>query len=246
MSGTVRLYVEHPLGQGQTIPLERAQAHYLFGVMRLEAGAELLLFNGADGEWRAEVAQVGKRGGVLVCREQSRAQAAPPDLWLVFAPVKKAQTQFIVEKAVEMGVAHLQPVLTEFTNSERLRVDKARLHAIEAAEQCGATYVPEVAEPQKLSRLLDQWPAERRLLFCDEAQAGGSSALAGLLALRDRAAGPWAILIGPEGGFSEPERARLQGFDFTHPVALGPRILRAETAAVAALTLWQAALGDWQ
>lgn len=246
MSGTVRLYVEHPLGEGQTIPLERAQAHYLFGVMRLEAGAELLLFNGSDGEWRAEVAQAGKRGGVLLCTAQSRPQAVPPDLWLLFSPVKKARTDFIVEKAVEMGVRRLLPVQSDFTNSERLRAEKQRAHAVEAAEQCGATFVPEVADLQKLSRVLDTWPAERRLLFCDEAQAGEAAALAGLLALRDQAAGPWAILVGPEGGFSEAERARLQGFTFTHPVALGPRILRAETAAVAALTLWQATLGDWQ
>lgn len=246
MSGTVRLYVDHPLGQGQTIPLERPQAHYLFGVMRLEAGAELLLFNGRDGEWRCEVAQAGKRGGLLVCREQTSPQAAPPDLWLVFAPVKKARTDFIVEKAVEMGVRRLVPVQSDFTNSERIRADKQRAHAIEAAEQCGATFVPEVADIQKLSRLLDHWPTERRLLFCDEARAGGSSALASLLALQEAGRGPWAILIGPEGGFSEAERARLHSFDFTHPVALGPRILRAETAAVAALTLWQATLGDWQ
>ncbi|MEQ8340291.1 MAG: 16S rRNA (uracil(1498)-N(3))-methyltransferase [Marinovum algicola] len=246
MSGTVRLYVDHPLGQGQTIPLERAQAHYLFGVMRLEAGAELLLFNGSDGEWRAEVAQAGKRGGVLVCRVQSKPQEVPPDLWLIFAPVKKARTDFIVEKAVELGVRRILPVQSDFTNSERIRAEKQRAHAVEAAEQCGATFVPEVADLQKLSGLLDGWPAGRRLMFCDEAQAGGASAQAGLAALKDGPAGPWAILIGPEGGFSEAERARLHGFEFTHPVALGPRILRAETAAVAALTLWQSVLGDWQ
>ncbi len=243
MSGTVRLYVEHPLGQGQTIPLERAQAHYLFGVMRLAAGDGLLLFNGRDGEWRAEVVEAGKRGGVLRCVAPGQPQALPPDLWLAFAPVKKAQTQFIVEKAVEMGVARILPVLTEFTNSERIRTDKARLHVVEAAEQCGATYLPAVEEPQKLSRLLDHWPEGRRLMFCDESLAGAAAPLA---ALEGQAAGPWAVLIGPEGGFSEAERARLRALDFSHPVALGPRILRAETAAVAALTLWQTALGDWR
>ncbi|TNF18032.1 MAG: 16S rRNA (uracil(1498)-N(3))-methyltransferase [Rhodobacteraceae bacterium] len=247
MSGTVRLYVDHPLGEGQTIPLARDQAHYLFGVMRLGAGAELLLFNGAEGEWRAEVAQAGKRGGVLVCRAQVRAQAVPPDLWLLFAPVKKARTDFIVEKAVELGVRRIVPVQTDFTNSDRIRADKQRAHAIEAAEQCGATFVPEVADLAKLARLLDGWPGERRLMFCDEAQAGGSSALAGLLALgAGGALGPWAVLVGPEGGFSAAERARLHAMDNAHAVALGPRILRAETAAVAALTLWQAALGDWR
>ena len=248
MSGTIRLYVDHPLGEGQTIPLAREQAHYLFGVMRLGAGAVLEVFNGTDGAWRAEVAQAGKRGGILVCRAQSKPQDMPPDLWLVFAPVKKARTDFIVEKAVEMGARRIVPVQSDFTNSDRFRPDKQRAHAVEAAEQCGGTYVPEVAELQKLSRLLDGWPAERRLMFCDETQAGGASALSDLVAHRDGAGevGPWAILIGPEGGFSEAERARLRAADFTVPVALGPRILRAETAAVAALTLWQTTLGDWQ
>lgn len=245
MSGTIRLYVDHPLGQGQTIPLAREQAHYLFGVMRLGAGAELLLFNGADGEWRAEVLEAGKRGGVLRCVAQTRPQAGPPDLWLLFAPVKKARTDFIVEKAVELGAARIQPVQTDFTNSERIRIDKQRAHAVEAAEQCGITYVPEVAELRKLSGLIDAWPPERQLLFCDEGKAGGSSALAGLLALAPEAAGPWAVLVGPEGGFSDAERQRLHAMDNAHAVALGPRILRAETAAVAALTLWQSALGDW-
>lgn len=246
MSGTVRLYVDHPLGEGQTIPLAREQAHYLFGVMRLGAGADLLLFNGRDGEWRAEVAHAGKRGGVLLCKAQSRAQAEPPDLWLLFAPVKKARTDFIVEKAVELGVRRILPVQTAFTNSDRIRADKQRAHAVEAAEQCGATFVPEVAELTKLAPLLDKWPAERRLMFCDEALTGGSSALAGLLALRaEGGPGPWAVLVGPEGGFSEAERARLQAMEAAHAVSLGPRILRAETAAVAALSLWQAVLGDW-
>ncbi|MGY3437965.1 MULTISPECIES: 16S rRNA (uracil(1498)-N(3))-methyltransferase [unclassified Marinovum] len=248
MSGTVRLYVDHPLGEGQTIPLAREQAHYLFGVMRLGMGTVLDVFNGTDGAWHAEVVQAGKRGGILLCRTQSKPQEMPPDLWLVFAPVKKARTDFIVEKAVEMGVQRILPVQSDFTNSERIRADKQRAHAIEAAEQCGGTFVPEVAELQKLSRLLDSWPAERRLMFCDEAQVGGASALADLLARRDgdSGVGPWAILIGPEGGFSEAERARLHNAEFTVPVALGPRILRAETAAVAALTLWQTTLGDWQ
>lgn len=247
MSGTVRLYVDHPLGQGQTIPLAREQAHYLFGVMRLGAGAELLLFNGTDGEWRAEVLESGKRGGVLGCVAQTRPQAGPPDLWLLFAPVKKARTDFIVEKAVELGAARIQPVQTAFTNSERIRIDKQRAHAVEAAEQCGITYVPEVAELRKLSGLIDAWPAERQLLFCDEGEVGGSSALAGLLARAPgvSAPGPWAVLIGPEGGFSQDERARLHAMENAHAVALGPRILRAETAAVAALTLWQSTLGDW-
>ncbi|MCJ7871629.1 16S rRNA (uracil(1498)-N(3))-methyltransferase [Marinovum sp. 2_MG-2023] len=243
MSGTIRLYVEHALGQGQTIPLTREQAHYLFGVMRLTAGAQLLLFNGQDGEWRAEVVQAGKRGGILICQAQTKEQGLPPDLWLLFAPVKKARTDFIVEKAVEMGVRRIVPVQSEFTNSDRIRADKQRAHAIEAAEQCGATFVPDVADIQKLSTIFDNWPAERKLMFCDETRVGGSLVLADLIAAGP---GPWAILIGPEGGFSASEHARLRALDFAHPVALGPRILRAETAAVAALTLWQMALGDWR
>ena len=245
MSGTIRLYVEHPLGEAQTLPLERAQAHYLFGVMRLEAGAELLLFNGADGEWRAQVAAGNKRGGVLTCVEQTRPQQMPPDLWLLFAPIKKARTDFIVEKAVEMGVRHIVPVQTDFTNSDRIRQDKQTAHAIEAAEQCGSTFVPEVAPLQKLSRLLDTWPEGRQLMFCDEVAKGSSRLLAPDRSHEVKEAASWAVLIGPEGGFSAAERARLRALPFARTVSLGPRILRAETAAVAALTLWQSALGDW-
>jgi 16S rRNA (uracil1498-N3)-methyltransferase len=235
----IRLYVEHPLGQGQTIPLNRDQAHYLFGVMRQGMGDLVLLFNGRDGEWRATVAEAGKRGGTLLCEAQTAPQRDPPDLWLLFAPIKKARTDFIVEKAAEMGAARIIPVQTDFTNSERIRQDRLQAHAVEAAEQCGGTYVPEVTGLQKLGTLLASWPADRQLMFCDEALAGAGATL--------RAAGGerWAILIGPEGGFSETERARLSALPFAHPVSLGPRILRADTAAVAALTVWQQALGDW-
>lgn len=235
----VRLFVEQPLGEGQSVALTREQAHYLFGVMRLGEGDAVALFNGKDGEWRAGVADAGKRGGTLVCAEQSAPQGAPPDLWLLFAPIKKARTDFIVEKAVEMGAARIFPVQTEFTNSERIRRDRLQAHAVEAAEQCGITYVPEVAELERLDRVLSGWPAGRRLMFCDEALAGQGGGL-------PDTPGPWAILIGPEGGFSEAERVRLASLDFAHAVALGPRILRADTAAVAALTLWQARLGDWR
>ncbi len=235
----VRLYVEHPLGEGQTVPLDRDQAHYLFGVMRMAVGDPVLLFNGRDGEWRAEVAEAGKRGGVLACAAQTKPLQMPPDLWLIFAPIKKARTDFIVEKAAEMGAAKIMPVQTAFTNSERIRQDRLQAHAVEAAEQCGGTFVPEVAELQKLDRVLAEWPEGRQLMFCDEAEVGSFSALAGV------GAGPWAILIGPEGGFSEEERARLRALPFAHVVSLGPRILRADTAAVAAMTVWQQVLGDW-
>ena len=239
MGGSVRLYVDHPLGEGQTVPLERAQAHYLFGVMRLGVGDAVALFNGRDGEWRAEVAEAGKRGGALVCAARSTPQAMPPDLWLLFAPIKKARTDFIVEKAAEMGVRRILPVMTEFTNAARVQRDRLQAHAVEAAEQCGGTFVPEVAEAAPLDRLLAGWDAGRALMFCDETRAGEAAALPGAL----RA--PAAVLIGPEGGFSARERARLGAMEAACGVALGPRVLRADTAAVAALALWQRAFGDW-
>jgi len=239
MASKVRLYVDQPLGEGQMVPLSREQAHYLFGVMRLQAGAVLSLFNGRDGEWDGEVIEAGKRGGVLACRAQTRTLQLPPDLWLLFAPIKKARTDFIVEKATEMGAARIVPVVTDFTNSERVRVDRLQAHAVEAAEQCGGTFVPEVAEPLKLERVLADWPEERHLMFCDEALVGAGQVLGAA------GKGPWAILIGPEGGFSDAERVKLRGLPFAHAVSLGPRILRTDTAAVAAMTIWQQALGDW-
>lgn len=219
-----------------------AQAHYLFGVMREGAGARVLVFNGQDGEWLAEVTEAGKRKGTLLCVEETREQTAPADLWLLFAPVKKARTDMIVEKAVELGAARLVPVATDYTNSERLRRDKAEAHVREAAEQCGALTLPEVAEMAPFARLLADWPAGRRILWADESAPAGSPATV----LAASAPGPWAILTGPEGGFSEAERARLRSLPFVVPVSLGPRILRAETAAIAAMTLWQAHLGDWR
>ena len=236
----IRLFVEHPLGAGQPVPLTHDQAHYLFGVMRLGVGAAVLLFNGRDGEWRADVAEAGKRGGNLICVVQTKPLQMPPDLWLLFAPIKKARTDFIVEKAVEMGVARILPVQTQHTHADRIRQDRLQAHAMEAAEQCGATVVPEVAELAGLERVLAGWDNTRQLLWCDEALAGAETALA-----KGARGEPWAILIGPEGGFSDREQARLRGMPCVVPLSLGPRILRADTAAVAALTLWQAALGDW-
>lgn len=241
MRAKIRLYVDHPLGQGQSVPLTRDQAHYLFGVMRLGVGDGILVFNGRDGEWLAQVGEAGKRAGVLAVRDQTAPLRAPPDLWLLFAPVKKARTDFIVEKAVEMGAARIVPVATEFTNSERIRQDRLQAHAVEAAEQCGATVVPEVAALRKLTAVLDRWPDDRKLLFCDESATGPAKGLADA----DADAGSWAILVGPEGGFSEAERSRIASMAQTRVVSLGPRILRADTAAVAALTLWQMQLGDW-
>ncbi|MEL6681436.1 MAG: 16S rRNA (uracil(1498)-N(3))-methyltransferase [Pseudomonadota bacterium] len=241
MASKVRLYVDHPLGEGQSVPLSRDQVHYLFGVMRLGEGAILSLINGADGEWDAAVAEAGKKRGVLVCQTQTAPLRMPPDMWLIFAPIRKERTAFIVEKAVEMGASRVMPGQTDYTQkANRIRQDKLQAHAIEAAEQCGGTFVPPVDDLMRLDRILADWPKGRQLMFCDEAMAGRSAALPSDLA------GPWAILIGPEGGFSPQERGMLQDLEFAHPVSLGPRILRADTAAVAAMTVWQQALGDWQ
>ncbi|WP_375254049.1 16S rRNA (uracil(1498)-N(3))-methyltransferase, partial [Yoonia sp.] len=235
MASKVRLYVEHPLGEGQSVPLTREQAHYLFGVMRLAEGAVISLINGTDGEWDALVVKAGKNGGILLCQTQTRALQLPPDLWLLFAPIRKERTAFIVEKAVEMGAARVMPVQTDFTQgASRIRQDKLQAHAIEAAEQCGGTFVPPVDDLAKLDRVLADWPGGRQLMFCDEILISDPVGLPAI-------SGPWAILIGPEGGFSPTERDRLRGLPFAHPAGLGPRILRADTAAVAALTVWQQA-----
>ena len=239
MDAKIRLYVDHPLAAGQAVPLSPDQSHYLTGVMRLAVGAGVLLFNGRDGEWRASLTVAGKRGAIATCEAQTRPLQMPPDLWLLFAPIKKARTDFIVEKAVELGVQRVLPVQTRRTNAERLRQDKMTAHAIEAAEQCGATYVPEVADLVPLDRLLRQWPEGRRLYWCDETALGRPATLTPV-------SGPAAILIGPEGGFDPGENQRLRGLPYVVPLSLGPRILRADTAAVAAITLWQAACGDWR
>lgn len=235
----IRLSVDHPLGPGQAVRLTPDQTHYLTGVMRLGSGAFILLFNGRDGEWRAVLAEVAKRGAVAVCEVETRPLAMPPDLWLLFAPIKKARTDFIVEKAVELGVRRILPVQTRHTNSERIRQDRLQAHAVEAAEQCGATFVPEVADLQPLDRLLAGWADDRQLFWCDEATVGHPAHIGG-------GPGPAAILIGPEGGFAATEASHLRAMAGVVPLGLGPRILRADTAAVAAITLWQARFGDWQ
>jgi 16S rRNA (uracil1498-N3)-methyltransferase len=239
----VRLFVEDRLAVGESVALARPQAHYLFKVMRLGAGDRVALFNGRDGEWLAEVAEAGRKGGALSCVERLRAQTRPQDLHLLFAPVKKARTDFIVEKACELGCAALRPVFTRFTNAERLRPDRLRANMVEAAEQCGFLSIPELLEAERLDRVLDGWDPARRLLFCDE-RRDAPPALEALSTHRG-APGPWAVLIGPEGGFSEEETARLRAAEWVTPVSLGPRVLRADTAAAAALVLWQSVLGDW-
>jgi 16S rRNA (uracil1498-N3)-methyltransferase len=240
--GKIRLFVKPDLTSGADIELTREHAHYLYTVMRQRRGARLGAFNGRNGEWAAEVGDISKTAGTLHVVEQTALQRVPPDLWLLFAPIKKSRTDFIVEKAAELGCARIQPVFTRFTNSERLRLDRLQAHVIEAAEQCGETYVAPVDPPVKLTDLLSGWNPARRLMFCDESRAARPAHIA----LNELEPGPWAILIGPEGGFAPEEAERLRGLPFVLPVTLGPRVLRADTAAVAAMSLWQAALGDWQ
>jgi len=237
----IRLFVEDDLTEGAVLSLA-AQAHYLTNVMRAQVGGLVALFNGRDGEWTARLVEAGKRRVTAECIGQAVQQSLPPDLWLLFAPIKKARTDFIVEKATEMGVRRIQPVFTRYTNSERVRPEKLQAHCIEAAEQCGSVFVPELVAPAPLDRMLDQWPQDRRLMFCDETAAGMDA----LGALKSAGGEKWAIVIGPEGGFAPEEAERLRGIAQTLAVSLGPRILRADTAAVAAMTLWQMALGDWR
>ena len=238
MASVIRLYVDHPLVAGQSVPLTVEQSHYLFRVMRKGVGEKLEVFNGVDGEWSAEIIQAGRKCGILRCRNMSRPLRLPPDLWLMFAPLKKSRSNFLVEKATEMGASQIMPIKTDFTNLERIRQDSLQSQAVEAAEQCGGTYVPSVLDLQKLSNVLDVWD-DRNIMFCDETFAGNTVDLS-------HSPGPWAILIGPEGGFSTAERKRLGEMSQVHRMALGPRILRAETAAIAALTLWQSNMGDWE
>lgn len=237
----IRLYVAGPLAAGQVLPLDSAQSNYLFGVMRRKTGDTLHVFDGINGEWQAEVVKANKKHGLLLCVTATAPQLSPPDLWLLFAPIKKARTAFIVEKATETGVRQVHPVITDYTN-ERINPDRMRAHCIEAAEQCGTTYVPTLLPPVKLAERLQNWPQDRQLMFCDETR----TALPVAQALAAGQPGKWAILIGPEGGFAPDELALLRAMPQVVPVTLGPRILRADTAAVAAIAAWQTTLGDWQ
>ncbi|MFN3523860.1 MAG: 16S rRNA (uracil(1498)-N(3))-methyltransferase [Phenylobacterium sp.] len=238
----IRLHVAHDLSAGTELLLNADQSRYLAAVMRRAVGDQILVFNGRDGEWRATLTEAGKRGARLRIEAIERTQAIGPDLELVVALVKRARLETIVEKAAELGARRVRPVITERTNADHTKVARLQAIATEAAEQTGRLDVPEILEPVKLERLVAGWEPGRRLVFCDE--AGDAAPL--LTALAGQAPGPWAILIGPEGGFSPAERARLRALDYAVPAALGPRILRADTAAISALTLWQAALGDWR
>ena len=236
----IRLFVTQGLEAGLNIEAAPEQAHYLLNVMRLAAGDELRLFNGRDGEWRAALAPGGRRSATLAVAAQTRPQTLGPDLDLVVALVKRARLETIVEKAAELGARRVRLAITERTSAERTRVERLAAIATEASEQTGRLDVPVIEEPLKLDRFLADWPAERPLMFCDEA----GDAPPALEALAGRRAGQWAVLIGPEGGFSPKERALIRALPAAVPVSLGPRILRADTAAISALTLWQAALGD--
>jgi len=237
----IRLFIPHDLAAGAELALDHAQSHYLASVMRQGVGDEILLFNGRDGEWLSRVTAVTKRAVAVRAESLARPQATGPDLDLIVALVKRGRLETIVEKAAELGARRVRLLITERTNADRARVERLTAIAIEAAEQTGRLDAPQVLEPVKLAKLIEEWDAGRRLLFCDE--AGDAQPL--LAALRDQSAGPWAILIGPEGGFSAKERAIIRALDLAIPASLGPRILRADTAAISALTLWQAVLGDW-
>ncbi len=237
----IRLHVPQPLSAGAAVAPTLDQSRYLTQVMRLKTGDDLLVFNGQDGEWRCVVAEVLKKGVILKAQELVRPQTFGPDLDLIVAVVKKARVETIVEKAAELGARRVRLTLTQRTNTDRIRLDRLDAIAEEAAEQTGRLDVPVIDDPVKLSDILDGWEDGRRLMFCDE--TGGAPVMT---ALKDTAPGPWAILIGPEGGFSPEERDRLRALPFTTAVSLGPRILRADTAAIAAMTLWQAAAGDWE
>ena len=243
MATDIRLYVDNPLHENLSVEIGDKQTHYLKNVMRQSIGNEILLFNGIDGEWRARIDHIGKRGATLVPLNQTLAQDAVPDLWLLFAPLKRTKTDLIVEKATELGVSAIWPVVTERTNSDRVNLGRLTAIAIEAAEQSGRLSVPEVKDVAKLNAVLENWPdPSRRLLAMNE--TGTGAPIAEILSQTDQPTLN-AILIGPEGGFAARELDLLAKLPFVTSVGLGGRILRAETAVIAALACWQALVGDW-
>jgi 16S rRNA (uracil1498-N3)-methyltransferase len=242
-----RLYVDQPLMDGGIVAAGKAQAHYLRIVLRMRPGDNVLLFNGRDGEWRARIGPAEDRNCPLLLGERVRPQTAAADLHYLFAPLKHVRLDYLVQKTVELGVARLQPVWTHHAQVARINLARMRANAIEAAEQCGILTLPEIGDPVALAALLAARDSARLLVFCDEA-ADVTDPVAALAAARPLAAAPppLAVLVGPEGGFSEDERALLARQPNVVRLALGPRILRADTAAVAALSLVQAVLGDWR
>ena len=235
-----RLYFPAPLGVGADIDCTDTQANYLRNVLRLPEGATLRIFNGIDGEWRAEIASSGRKHCRLSVKTQLRPQFAGPDVDYLFAPLKHARLDYMVQKATEMGVRRLRPVITRRTIAARVNLARMRANAIEAAEQCGLLAIPEVLEPASFDSIITNWDASRRLIFCDETADAGSP----LAALQSEPRAPLAVLIGPEGGFDPTERARLLAVPYARAISLGPRIMRADTAAVAALALVNVIIGD--
>jgi 16S rRNA (uracil1498-N3)-methyltransferase len=238
-----RLFVDASLQGGARIELDRGQANYLLNVLRLKARDSILVFNGRDGEWRAEVSPEGRKAADLVCMERTREQSPLPDIIYAFAPLKHARLDYMVQKAVEMGAGVLQPVLTQRTQSSRVNLDRMRSNVIEAAEQCGILSIPEVREEENFDRFLKNLENERLLVFCDE-NAPVSNPVEALAKLGNNQAG-LVVIVGPEGGFTDQERALVAARERCVCVSLGPRILRADTAAVAALAIVQSVLGDW-
>lgn len=232
-----RLFVRTPLGEDVRVELDPGQANYLGNVMRLGVGAELLAFDGDSGEWLAHIAEASKKRMTLTVERRTRTPESIPDIWVAFAPVKRAQTDWLVEKATELGAARLVPVMTQRTVAERVKLERLEAIAIEAAEQCGRTILPEIAEPLPLARFLQERNVSRTLYFADE---GG-----GERATDTFKSSPATILVGPEGGFTDEERAAVRAAPNAIPISLGPRILRAETAALAALAAWMSSAGDW-
>ena len=245
LSRIPRLYTTSPLALARPTALTPDQAHYLGRVMRLSTGDKVRVFNGDDGEWLTEIEQISKRGCIVRNIEKLRDPQVLADIDYLFAPLKTARLDYLAQKATEMGAARLAPVLTEFTQVRRVKMERLIANTIEAAEQCNLVAVPKVSEPEKLDRVLDKWRTgdenQRQLIFCDEAAASASP----IETLRQFAGAPIALLIGPEGGFSERERERFLSLPFVTPISLGPRIMRADTAAVAAMAVLQATIGDW-
>ncbi len=236
-----RLYVEADLRDGGHVALTAAHCHYLKNVMRLKPGVHVRLFNGRDGEWRANVSELGRKAGSAICVARTREQDVLPDVHYLFAPLKQARLDYMAQKAAEMGAAVLQPVWTQHTAVSKIKHERLVSNVIEAAEQCNLLGIPAVRETKPLPSILADWDPDRRLIYCDEAAPIASP----LEALTGLGKGPVAVLIGPEGGFSEGERATLRAQSFVTAISLGPRVMRADTAAVAALALLQAVLGDW-
>ena len=241
-----RLYVEADLAPGARCPLTKEQSNYLLNVLRMREGDGLLAFNGRHGEWRARVVAAGRKDAALEALSLEREQTPAGDLHYLFAPLKHARLDYMVQKAVEMGASRLRPVITRRTQAQRVNLERMQANCVEAAEQCGVLAVPQAEEPVRLERALADWPADRLLVFCDEDAPTGDAVAALREAAGGRARPPLAVLVGPEGGFDEAERSMLRAMPAAVAVSLGPRILRADTAAVAALATVQIALGDWR